>query len=126
MGSPAASIANAGTRVASRPASLVWVALARIVARMLPSSESSASRNPAYGPGAGTSCQRAAANTRFGCRLSSGSVSSQWRTSGSPATPSAHSRKQGESQSCAKCSYSSLAGPRVSIDGVSRQRWRGR
>ncbi len=51
---------------------------------------------PAYGPGAGTPCQRAAAKTRLGCCLTGGRSASQASTSGSPATPRAHSAKQGE------------------------------
>ena len=41
--------AKAGNSVASRPTSLVCVDRARIVARMVPSSPSSARRRPAYG-----------------------------------------------------------------------------
>ncbi len=88
--------ANAGTRVASRPASLVWVARSRMVRRIVPSSSSSARRSASYGPGAATPCQRAAAKTRFGCRLGRGSASSQPSTSASSATRSDHSSKHGE------------------------------
>ena len=91
--------AKAGSSVASRPTSLVCVDRAMIVARIVPSSPRSASRSPAYGPGAGTPCQRAAANTMLGCFFSPGSWSTQARTSSSAATPSAHSTKHGDSPS---------------------------
>ena len=91
--------AKAGSSVASRPTSLVCVDRVRMVSRIVPSSPSSASRRPAYGPGAGTPCQRAAANTMFGCFFSPGSWSTQARTSSSAATPSAHSTKHGDSPS---------------------------
>ncbi len=64
---------------------------------MLPSSPSRASRSPAYGPGAGTPCHRAAAKTRLGCCLIAGSSDSQASTSSSSTTPAHHSTKHGES-----------------------------
>ena len=90
---------NAGYSVASRPTSLVWVARSRIVRRMGPPdcpSPSSAARRAAYGPGAGTPCHRAAANTRLACRLRSGRVCSHASTSASSATEDAQSRKHGD------------------------------
>ena len=84
-----------------------------IVARIAPSSASSASRSPAYGPGAGTPCQRAAAKTRFGCRFRPGSAAIQSITSGSSATPFAHSQKHGDSRSAwpANSTYCSAISP---------------
>ena len=64
---------------------------------MLPSSPSRASRSPAYGPGAGTPCHRAAAKTRLGCCLIAGRSASQASTSGSSTTPAHQSAKHGDS-----------------------------
>src|SRR4051812_5872456 len=80
-----------------------------IVARIEPSSPSSAARSPAYGPGAAAPCQRAAAKTRLGCFFSPGRVSTQASASSSFARPSPHSTKHGESSpaSSAKRRYCS-------------------
>ena len=89
-------LAKAGYSVASRPTSLVWVARSRIVARIGPVVAEQRVAQRGVRPGAGTPCHRAAAKTRLAWRLRSGSVCSQASTSGSSATPSAHSRKQAE------------------------------